>query len=158
MLHTYIAQPMSIPIINFPHLVVSKIYKDKILMVKVTPARSSQGCTTTWHTYTPNNITYQLSTPYGFHDTAQTRFLKFHVTTESKVKSRPHHEAAYLHSLSNVPTKYPLPTPCGFCDTAQQDYCSCRPAHHLDAMGENNKGSGVKSNASSIIYYSESLV
>ena len=28
-----------------------------------------------------------------------------------KVKSRSHHEVAYLQTLTNVPTKYQLPTP-----------------------------------------------
>ena len=29
----------------------------------------------------------------------------------SKIKSRSHHDVAYLHTLTNVPTKYQLPTP-----------------------------------------------
>ena len=29
----------------------------------------------------------------------------------SKVKSRPNHDVAHLHPLTNVPTKYQLPTP-----------------------------------------------
>ena len=31
-----------------------------------------------------------------------------------KVKSRSHHDAAHLHPLTNVPSKYQLPTPYGF--------------------------------------------
>ena len=30
------------------------------------------------------------------------------------VKSMPYVDLAYLHPLTNVPTKYQLPTPCGF--------------------------------------------
>ena len=36
----------------------------------------------------------------------------------SKVKSRSDHDAAYLHPLTNVPTKYQLPKPYGFRDIA----------------------------------------
>ena len=32
----------------------------------------------------------------------------------SKVKSRSHHDAAHLHPLTNVSTKYQLPTPYSF--------------------------------------------
>ena len=35
-----------------------------------------------------------------------------------KVKSRSHHDAAQLHPLTNVLTKYQLPTPYGFRDIA----------------------------------------
>ena len=35
-----------------------------------------------------------------------------------KVKSRSHHDAAHLQSLTNVPTKHQLPTPYGFRDIA----------------------------------------
>ena len=37
----------------------------------------------------------------------------------SKVKSRSHHDAAHLHPLTNVSTKYQLPTPYGFRDIAR---------------------------------------
>ena len=37
----------------------------------------------------------------------------------NKVKSRSHHDAAPLHPLTNVPSKYHLPTPHGFRDIAR---------------------------------------
>ena len=69
----------------------------------------------------------------------QQEFLKVKVTTtRSKVKSRSHHDAAHLHPLTNVPTKYQLPTPYGFRDIARTRFYrsrslqtfSCRPPNH----------------------------
>ena len=37
----------------------------------------------------------------------------------SKVKSRSHHDAAHLHPLANVSTKYQLPAPNSFRDKAR---------------------------------------
>ena len=37
----------------------------------------------------------------------------------NKVKSKSHHDAAHLHPLPNVPTKYQLPTPYGFRDITE---------------------------------------
>ena len=39
--------------------------------------------------------------------------------TRSKVKSRSHHDVAYLQPRTNIPTKNQLPTPYGFQDIAQ---------------------------------------
>ena len=44
----------------------------------------------------------------------------------SKVKSRSHHDAAQLHPLTNVPTKYQLPTPYGFRDIARTRFYRSR--------------------------------
>ena len=69
----------------------------------------------------------------------------------SKVKSRSDHDAAHLHPLTNVPTKYQLPTPYGFCDTARTNFFPlyAHPPTHPDSMGEKNtptalEGYGVK--------------
>ena len=43
-----------------------------------------------------------------------------------KVKSRTHHDAADLQSLTNVPTKHQLPTPYGFQDIAQTRFYTSR--------------------------------
>ena len=43
-----------------------------------------------------------------------------------KVKSRSHHDAAHLHPLTNVPSKYQLPTPYGFRDTARTRFYRSR--------------------------------
>ena len=43
-----------------------------------------------------------------------------------KVKSRSDHDAAHLHPLTNVPTKYQLPTPYGFQDIAQTRFYRSR--------------------------------
>ena len=44
----------------------------------------------------------------------------------SKVKSRSDHDAAQLHPLTNVPTKYKLPTPYGFRDIARTKFYRSR--------------------------------
>ena len=43
-----------------------------------------------------------------------------------KVKSRSHHDAAHLHPLTNVPTKYLVPTPYGFQDIARKRFYRSR--------------------------------
>ena len=45
---------------------------------------------------------------------------------KAKVKSRSHHDAAHLHPLTNVPTKYQLPTPYGFRDIARTRFYRSR--------------------------------
>ena len=46
---------------------------------------------------------YQLSTPYGFQNRAQTRFYSVKITSDmSKVKSRSHHDIVHLHPLTNL--------------------------------------------------------
>ena len=55
------------------------------------------------------------------------KILKVKVTTtRSKVKSRSHHDVAYLHPLTDVPTKYQLPTPYSFCDIARTRFYRSR--------------------------------
>ena len=79
------------------------------------------------HTYNPNQYPskYQLPTPYGFQDIAQTRFYRSRSLQQSqrsnhrkeyygKVKSRSDHDVAKQHPLTNVPTRYQLPTPYHF--------------------------------------------
>ena len=44
----------------------------------------------------------------------------------SKVKSRSHHDAAHLHPLTNVSTKYQLPTPYSFRDIARTRFYRSR--------------------------------
>ena len=68
---------------------------------------------------TPNKCPYQLSTSYiwWFLRHCPHRILKVKVTTARlKVKSRSHHDAAYLQPPANVPTKYQLDTPYAFQD------------------------------------------
>ena len=43
-----------------------------------------------------------------------------------KVKSRSHQDAAHLHPITNVPTKYQLPTPYSFRDIARTRIYSSR--------------------------------
>ena len=89
---------------------------DTILKLMVTMARSnvkSRSHHHTVHLHSQTNVPtkYQLPTPYGFRDIAQTTFYRSRYY--GKVKSRPHHNVAHLHPLTNVPTKYQLPTPYG---------------------------------------------
>ena len=44
----------------------------------------------------------------------------------SKVKSRSNHDAAHLHPLTNVSTKYQLPTPYSFRDIARTRFYRSR--------------------------------
>ena len=69
----------------------------------------------------PNQCTYQLSTfcTSQIPRYSPDKILKVKVTTaRSKFNSRSHHDVAYLHLLTNVPTKYQPPKPYGLCDTA----------------------------------------
>ena len=90
----------------------------------------------TLHTYTP----YQISTSYTlrFPRYSPDQILEVKVTTaRSKIKSRSCHDAAHLHPLTNIPTKYQLPTPYSFRDIAltrfyrsrslQEDQIKVRP-------------------------------
>ena len=57
------------------------------------------------HTYTPNQCPHQVSTFYALWNTKNSpdKILKLMViTTRSKVKSRSHHDLAYLPPLTNV--------------------------------------------------------
>ena len=67
----------------------------------------------TLYTYNPYQYPYQISTFYTLQTLTYSpeKILNLKVTTAlSKVKSRSHHDVGYLHSLTNVPTKYQLPT------------------------------------------------
>ena len=91
--------------------------------------RSNQGHTMTWHTYTPNQCPYQVSTSYTlqFPRYRPDKILYVTVTTaRSNVKSRSHSDTAHLHPLTNVPTKYQLPTPFSFRDIAQTRFYTSR--------------------------------
>ena len=124
---------MSLPNINFLHLTVSEIkpgqyfigqghYREVKGQIKVRPWR----CTPT----PPNQYPYQVSTSYTlrFLRYSPDNILKVKVTTaRSKVKSRSDHDAAHLHPLSNIPTKYQLPTPYGFWDIAWTRFYRSRP-------------------------------
>ena len=74
-------------------------------------SRSRHGVT---HLHLPTK--YQLPTPYGSQDIAQTRFYR----------SRSHHEVAHLYPLTNVPTRYQLPTPYSFRDIARARFYRSR--------------------------------
>ena len=66
---------------------------------------------------TPNQCPYYIPTFYTllFLRYSPNKILKVKVTTaRSKVKSRSHHDIAYLHPLRNVPKKYQLPKPYTF--------------------------------------------
>ena len=77
----------------------------------------------------PNQCPYQVSTfctlwnPRNSPD----KILSVKVTTtRSKVKSKSHHDEAYLHLLTNVPTKYQLPIPYCFRDIARTRFYRSR--------------------------------
>ena len=65
----------------------------------------------------PNQCLNQVLTSYTlqFLKYSPDKILKVNViTARSKVKSRSHHDIAYLQPLTNYPTKYKLPIPYGF--------------------------------------------
>ena len=73
----------------------------------------------------PNQCPHQVSTFYIAWNPRNSldKILKLMVTTtRSKVKSRSHHDVAYLQPLSNVPTKYQLPALYSFRDIARQKF------------------------------------
>ena len=73
------------------------------------PTNYPTSCTLWLPRYSPDNI------------------LKVKVTTARlKVKSRSDHDVAYLHPLTNAPTKYQLPTPYGFPDIARKRFYRSR--------------------------------
>ena len=77
----------------------------------------------------PKQCPYQVSTSYTlwFPRYIPDKILLVKVTTaRSNVKSRSHHEAAYLHPLTNNPTKYQLSTPYGFRDIARTRFYRSR--------------------------------
>ena len=93
---------------------------NKILKVKVTTKRSKvkpRSHHDAVHPTIPNQCPYQASTSYTlwFPRYGPDKIFILKVTTaRSKVKSRSDHNVAYLHILTNVPTKYQLSKPYGF--------------------------------------------
>ena len=135
---------------GFRDLARTRFYRLRSLQqgqIKVRPWR----CTST----RPNQCPYQVSTSYTlrFPIYSPDKILEVKVTTtRSKVKSRSNHNAAHLHLLTNVPTRYQLPinflrySPDKLFPAAR---LHARPPTHPDTMGENNtptalKGCGVK--------------
>ena len=114
MLHTYNPQPMSLPSINFLHLMVSKTKPGQ--EVKVTTTRSkvksrSHHDLAQLHPITNVPTKYVFPTPYGFQDISQTRFSNSRSLLQDQRSNQGH--TMMLHSytpLTNVPTKYQLPT------------------------------------------------
>ena len=101
-LHTYLPKhPHQCPyqISNFYTLQLLRYSPGKFLKIKVTIARSkvkSRSHHDVAHLHPLPNVptTYQLSTPYGYCDIAQTRFYRS-TSLLSKVKSRSHHDVAH---------------------------------------------------------------
>ena len=116
---------MSLPSINFPHLMVSKIHPGQDFI--------SQGHYSKVKSRSRHDIAHQrpyhVSTSYilWFARYSLDKILWVKVTTaRSKVESRSHYDIAHLQPLTNVPTKYQLPTPYGFQDIAQKRFYTSR--------------------------------
>ena len=139
---------------SFWNLARTRFYRSRSLQQG---QRSNQGHTMRCTPTTPNRSPYKVSTSYmlQFQRYSPHMILKVKVTTaRSKVKSRSHHDVAYLYPLTNVPTKYQLPTSCHFRDIAQTNFfpLAARLPAHPDTMGENNtltalKNCGVKTDS-----------
>ena len=120
---------MSLQSINFYTLQLMRYSPDKILLVKVTKARSNQRHTMMLHTYTRNQCPYQVSTSYNLWlpRYIPDKILQVKVTpAKPKGKSMSHHDVAHLQSLINVHTKYQLPTPYGCRDIAPTIFLNSR--------------------------------
>ena len=60
---------------------------------------------------------YQLPTPYGFRDTARTKFYRSRSLRQGQRSNQGHTMTLHTYSpLTNVPAKYQFPTPYGFRD------------------------------------------
>ena len=132
MLHTYTPNQCPYQVSTSYILQFLRYSPDKILKVKVITASSkvkSRSDHDVAHLQPPTNVPakYELPTPYGCRDIAQTRFYRSRSLRQgSKVKSRSHYDVAHLHPLTNVPTKYQLPTPYGFRDIARTRFYRSR--------------------------------
>ena len=86
-LHTYNPGPMSLPIINFLHLMVSDIYprQDFIGQGHYGKVKSRSQIL---HLHTLANVPtqYQLPTPYGCRDIARTRFYRSRSLRQGQIK------------------------------------------------------------------------
>ena len=67
---------------------------------------------------------YQLPTPYGFRDMAQTRFYKSRSLQKDQRSNQ--RDIAHLQPLTNVHTKYQLPTRYSFRDITQTRFYTSR--------------------------------
>ena len=89
------------------------------------------------HILTNAPTKYELPTPYGFRDMAQTRFFKVKVImARLKVKSRSNYDEAQLPFLTNVPTRYELPTPYSFQDMAQTRFLRSRSLRQIQRSNQ----------------------
>ena len=78
----------------------------------------------------------------------------------SKVKSRSHHDAAYLHPLTNVSTKYQLPTPYSFRDIksrSDHDVAQLHPLTNIPTKYQLPTPYGFRDIARTRFYRSRSL-
>ena len=67
-------------------------------------------------TNVPNK--YQLPTPYGFRDIAQTRFYRSRSLRQGKRSNQGHTMMLHTYTTNQCPYKYQLPTSYGFRDIA----------------------------------------
>ena len=111
---------MSLPSINFPHLMFSKIWpgQDFIGQGHYGKVKSrSHHDTAHLHPLTNAPTKHQLLTLYCFSDIAQTRFSNSRSLRQGRRSNQGH--TMMLHTYippTNVPKKYQLPTPYGFRD------------------------------------------
>ena len=101
MLHTYIPQPMFLPSINFVHLTVSEIsqVQDFIGQGHYNKVKSRSHHDVA-HLRPLTNVptTYQLPTPYGFRDIAQTRFYRSRSLQQGQRSNQGHTMTMHTHT------------------------------------------------------------
>ena len=145
---------MSLPSINFLHLMFLRYSPDKILKVKVTSATSkvkSRSHHDVAHLQPLTNVPakYQLPTPYGCRDIARTRFSNSRSLRQGQRSNQGH--TMMLHTYTPQPMSLPSMNFLHLTVSEIQpgQTISRRPPAHPDTMGENNTptalmGCGVK--------------
>ena len=92
MLHTYNAQPMSLPSINFLHLTVSEIMPSQDFIGQGHYGKAKGGShNDVAHLHPPTNdpTKYELPIPYSFRDIARTRCYRSRSLRQGQIKVTP---------------------------------------------------------------------
>ena len=115
---------MSLPSINYLHLMVSEIYPGQDFQTqghhsKVKVQTRSDHDIAHLHLLTNFPTKYQLPTPYSFWNRARRRFTNSRSLQQGQRSNQGHTITLHAYNpLTNVPTKYQLPAPYNFWDMA----------------------------------------
>ena len=107
MLHTYTLPPVSLPSINILHFTVSEIWPGQDFIGQGNYGKvKSRSHHNIAHLHLQTNVPtkYQLPTPYGFRDIAQTRFYRSRLLQQAQRSNQG-------HTMTYIPTP---PTQCPY--------------------------------------------